>query len=272
MRLLFVLWILSSRAFFSESSKTSELCVELEQGESGEDTQRLVGHSVNFSVLPRGWRAYACDSKLLLITGFFTDQEVEGLRREFETSKKHMPEWVEQRLSGLMPSGQHPSNSFLHYAHDEHLLSPHYDFTGTPFWFATILAYIVRPASGGHTLFPLLRPSGDQDQMDRQKLAELMQDHEGRNSPEALEIMDGMCQALRLHDDRKDITAYPYFGVVPEPGSAILYWHYSETSAGLLADHSTSGLHTICPFEGGERLLFRSFRTRPDGVDSRFEL
>merc|ERR1712032_1612625 len=73
--------------------------------------------------------------------------------------------------------------------------------------------------------------------------------------------MGFMCDAVKKAEIEK--APYPFFAVNTKPGSAVFFWHWTQTAHGQVPDWHEGGWHGGCPSEG-DRYIIRSFLHRPE--------
>lgn len=267
--------------------------------------QEDVDFQLNFSVLPSTAKAFVCDgrrpSNYVWVEGFFTQKELQSLvdfqkRWKRKPTYPNVPQWVEQRIAAFFGVGTTTDKTYRKSQHDfeesddgdgMHLdENIHTDRLNAPDRFATMLAYIRAPKSGGHTLFPYIGSVPEWGQSHQAKeLQESLtmfpepwenRDHDGlvveaggldvydsSMLPKIHRQMDSMCTAVRLASEQD--SKYPYFAAVPEPGSAIFWWHWrrllpedsSQSWMDVVPDWHPAAWHRRCPCKG-ERLVLRS--------------
>ena len=222
------------------------------------------------TALPAASKVSRC-ADLVLIDGFFDDVELRQLqnaikgarytRQLLQDPEHRLPDWAHERFLHLMRPSQ-PRG--VHFNHDTGFVVAsdvvsrdgeiyvHKDLNGRPERFASLLAYVERPITGGHTIFPAIETAGltaDEHARHAAFVAAQPTDEHSMRSAAAGE----MCAQLVA-------GASNHFGVEPVPGSAVVWWHWVASGAdGELRPSSLpSAWHGGCPHEGRKALL-RSF-------------
>merc|ERR1712183_623657 len=74
-----------------------------------------------------------------------------------------------------------------------------------------------------------------------------------------------MCATLQsVDEDVNSKTPYPFVGVKPKPGTAVIFLQWQHTEKGITTPEFHPSLwHDKCPFVG-TRALIRSFRHYPE--------
>jgi len=258
---------------------------------------------LNFSLLPAEAKVFACEKRhpgnLVLVENLFNADELKQLQEELHKAvfpktaalglafgEGKVPTWVEERIVSFAAPRSISNTDWARqsshekmFKNDGNSIGLHLDRNLKPDRFVSMVAFIQEPLAGGHTIFPCAVPPAGlkpADEETRNQLADVLPPpKEERLADGSFKVTAGMlvkqghrCEkALQMCEAVKNAgkanQPFPFVALDTKPGYAMFFFHWTQTSYGMVPDWNVSGWHGGCPSEG-DRFIIRSFLHRPE--------